>query len=276
MIFSRHICLITLSKRVVITAIEKPVGEADVLTFKTQRTLTQSQLPLIKAVSLCSFPRHVWHVMSRSLGQNIHWAVQRVMFYRSQAGIRAWPRKSNIAVRGDMGSPSAETQCCETKHKSINVAKVLKTKVNGSVNIPQYDLWGTWRNVGDFKKTGEVTWKAAAERGDSKKGSWYWLSSELFGYPGSWNREGRNSPGSVKGPGAPEVFLSAVVLVWCWCLSNLTQVPLLHPFRSGYKNAFLPGEQDSGFSACKMCQSTVCVHPLILEEHKVACPHLLL
>jgi len=84
----------------------------------------------------------------------------------------------------DVGSPSAEMQCRETKHKSINVAKVLKTKVKGSVNISQHDLWRTQRSARDFKKTGEVTWKAAAERGDSKKGSWYWLSSELFGYPG--------------------------------------------------------------------------------------------
>jgi len=36
--FSRHICLITLGKKAVITALRKPVGEADVLTFKTQRT----------------------------------------------------------------------------------------------------------------------------------------------------------------------------------------------------------------------------------------------
>jgi len=112
----------------------------------------------------------------------------------------------------DVGSPSAEMQCRETKHKSINVAKVLKTKVKGSVNISQHDLWRTQRSARDFKKTGEVTWKAAAERGDSKKGSWCRLSSKLFGFQGSWNREARNSPGNVQGPGAPVVCLSAKVL----------------------------------------------------------------
>lgn len=96
-------------------------------------------------------------------------AVQRVMFYRSQAGIRAWPQKSNTPLWGDVGSPSAETQCCETKHKSINMVKVLKTKVKGSVNICQYNLRGTQKSVRDFGKTGEVTWKATAELGGSKK-----------------------------------------------------------------------------------------------------------
>lgn len=57
------------------------------------------------------------------------------------------------------------------RHKSINMAKVLKRKVKGGVNIAQYDLWGTQRSVGDFRKTAEVTWKGAAGFGDSKKGS---------------------------------------------------------------------------------------------------------
>lgn len=107
------------------------------------------------------------------------------MFYRSQAGVGARPQKSNTPVWGDMGSPSAEMPRCETKHKSINMARVSKTKVKGSVNISQYDLWGTQRSVRDFRKTGEVTWKATAEFGDSRNESWHWLTSKLFGFPGS-------------------------------------------------------------------------------------------
>lgn len=110
-----------------------------------------------------------------------------------------------------MGSPSAEMQCCETKHKSINMAKVLKTKVKGSVNISQHGLWGTQRSVRDFRKTGEVTQKATVEFGDSKNGSWHWLSSKLFGFLGSSNGEARDSLGCVNSLGAPEIGLSAIV-----------------------------------------------------------------
>ena len=182
------------------------------------------------------------------------------MFYRSQAGIRAWPWKNNAAVWGDMGSPSAEMQCCETNHKSINMAKVLKTKVKGSVNLSQYDLSGTQRWVRDFRKTGQVTRKATAGFGDSKCGPWHWLSSKLFDFSGFWNREARDSPGCANAMGAPEICLSAKVS-FCsaqYTLSRylrITLVPVqphksvyLYPLQSGYVNKFLAGEQDSGFS----------------------------
>lgn len=206
--FSRHISLITLGERAVITAVKKPVGEADVLTFKTQRTWHNPSFSSSRQ-SVCAHFQSLFDMLwAELLGQNIHWAVQRVMFYRSQAGIRAWPAKSNTRVWGDVGSPSAEMQSRETKHKSINVAKVLKAKVKGSINISWYDLWRTKRGVRDFKETGVVIWKAEAEHGDSKNGSWCWLSSKLFGFQGSWNREAGNSPGNSPfvGLGASEVF----------------------------------------------------------------------
>lgn len=142
-------CFKTLSKRFGIIAIGKPVGEVDVLTFRTKRTFdmilasphqgTQSVLifePCLTCNKQNSWPKHP------------SGAVQRVMFYRSQAGIRAWPGKSNTPIWEGTTSPSAETQCWETKHKSINMAEVLKRKVKGSVNTSHYDLWGTYRSVG--------------------------------------------------------------------------------------------------------------------------------
>lgn len=205
-------CFKTLSKRFGITAIGKPVGEVDVLTFRTKRTFdmilasphqgTQSVLifePCLTCNKQNSWPKHP------------SGAVQRVMFYRSQAGIRAWPGKSNTPVWEGTGSPSAETQCWETKHKSINMAEVLKRKGKGSVNTSHYDLWGTYRSVGDFRKTGEVTWKGKSEFGDSKKGSWCWLSSKLVGFPGSWKREARDSLGCVNGVEVPEINLSTII-----------------------------------------------------------------
>lgn len=210
--FSRHNCLITLGKRAVITAVRKPVGEADLLTFKTQRTWHSPSFSSSRQ-SVCAHFQSLFDMLwAELLGQNVHWAVQRVMFYRSQAGIRVWPAKSNTSVWGDVGSPSAEMQCRETKHKSINVVKVLKTKVKGSINISRYDLWRTKRGVRDFKKTGEVTWKAAAQHGDSTNQSLCWLSSKWFGFQASWNREAGNSPGNVKGLGVSGVCLSAEVL----------------------------------------------------------------
>lgn len=184
--FPKRICLTTLSKRFGITAIGKPVGEVDVSTFRTKRTLdvilasphqgTRSVLisePCLTCNKQNSWPKHP------------SGSVQRVMFYRSQAGIRAWPQRSLTPVWEGTGSPSAKTQCWETKHKSINMVKVLKRKVKGSVNMSQYDLWGTHRSAGDFRKTGEVTWKGTAEFGDSKKGSWHWLSFKLVDFPES-------------------------------------------------------------------------------------------
>lgn len=95
----KYICLTILSKRFGVTAIGKLVGEAGVLTFRTKRTLdvilasphqgTQSVLifePCLTCNKQNSWPKHP------------SGAVQRVMFYRSQAGIRAWPRKSNTPV----------------------------------------------------------------------------------------------------------------------------------------------------------------------------------
>lgn len=136
----------------------------------------------------------------------------RVMFYRSQAGIRAWPAKSNTSVWGDVGSPSAEMQCRETKHKSINVAKVLKTEVKGSINISWYDLWRTKKGVRDFKKTGEVTWKKQEQSMETLEMDLGVGCLKLFGFQGPRNREAGNIPGNIKGLGASEVCLSAKVL----------------------------------------------------------------
>lgn len=95
--FSRHICLITLGKKAVITALRKPVGEADVLTFKTQRTWHNPSFSSSRQSVRAHF-QILFDMLWAELGQNIHWAVQRVMFYRSQAGIGAWPAKSSSSL----------------------------------------------------------------------------------------------------------------------------------------------------------------------------------
>lgn len=163
------------------------------------------------------------------------------------------------------------------------MAKALKRKVKGSVNISQHDLWGTSRSVGDFRKTGEVTWKGTAEFGSSEKGSWHWLSSKLVDFPAPWNSETRESPWCVNGVEAPESCRNTIIsylmlnmffpalLESSQCLSNISSPLICTPFGLAMWQVFSKWTGHWIFS-----QSIACVHPCILDEHKVACSQLLL
>lgn len=151
---------------------------------------------------------------------------------------------------------------CETKHKSINMGKVLEAEVKSSTNISQCDLCRTQRSVRDFRKTGEITWKATAELETPKMdlGIGCLLSCLLFQDPEikksgycrlcKWSQSPRDLSQcfyllvSVYTPHLCPFTSSLQIWLWETCSHSQTRK------RFWSRNKFLPSEHDSGFSVC--------------------------